>query len=144
MASQKIWELADDCGSDTSEWAVSVAKKYNTYIGAGYLDKEDGDYYNHYMIAGPNRVCGIVTKSEGKSAVFKRGNFGSIIHTPFGNVGVGICYDSRRKHFYDNVSNEELSLILHLQIRINQIKNAVKMASAVWPMLRHSESLLST
>ena len=112
MASQKIWELADDCGSDTSEWAVSVAKKYNTYIGAGYLDKEDGDYYNHYMIAGPNRVCGIVTKSEGKSAVFKRGNFGSIIHTPFGNVGVGICYDSRRKHFYDNVSNEELSLIL--------------------------------
>ena len=64
------------------------------------------------MIAGPDGVCGTVTKSEGESAVFKRGNFGSIIHTPFGNVGVGICYDSRRKHFYDNIRNDELSLIL--------------------------------
>lgn len=105
MASQKIWELADDCGSGTSEWTVSIAKKYNIYIGAGYLDKEKGDYYNRYMISGPDGVCGTVTKSEGESAVFKRGNFGSIIHTPFGNVGVGICYDSRRKHFYDNISN---------------------------------------
>ena len=112
MASQKIWKLADDCGRDASQWTVSIAKKYNTYIGAGYLDKENGDYYNRYMIAGPDGVCGVVTKSEGESAVFKRGDFGSIIHTPFGNVGVGICYDSRRKHFYDNIRNDKLSLIL--------------------------------
>ena len=79
MASQKIWELADDCGRDASQWTVSIAKKYNTYIGAGYLDKENGDYYNRYMIAGPDGVCGVVTKSEGESAVFKRGDFGSII-----------------------------------------------------------------
>ena len=38
MASQKIWKLADDCGRDASQWTVSIAKKYNTYIGAGYLD----------------------------------------------------------------------------------------------------------
>ena len=112
MASQKIWKLADDCGRDASQWTVSIAQKYNTYIGAGYLDKENSDYYNRYMIAGPDGVCGVVTKSEGESAVFKRGDFGSIIHTPFGNVGVGICYDSRRKHFYDNIRNDELSLIL--------------------------------
>ena len=111
MASQKIWSLSDDCSSDTSEWSVSIAKKYNTYVGVGYLDKENGDYYNRYMIAGPDGVCGTVSKSEGESAVFKRGDFPSIINTPFGNVGVGICYDSRRKHFYENVRNEELSLI---------------------------------
>ena len=34
------------------------------------------------------------------------------ISTPFGTVGVGICFDSRRKHFYDNVKDETLSLIL--------------------------------
>ena len=69
MASQKIWKLADDCGRDASQWTVSIAKKYNTYIGAGYLDKENGDYYNRYMIAGPDGVCGVVTKSEGESAL---------------------------------------------------------------------------
>lgn len=112
MASQEIWKYADDCGKDTSDWAVQIAKKYHTFIGTGYLDKEDGDYYNRYMIAGPEGVCGVVTKSEGESAVFMRGDFGSIIRTPFGNVAVGICYDSRRKHFYENIKDAEISLIL--------------------------------
>ena len=112
MASQAMWPLADDCGKDSCGWSVQMAKKYHTFIGTGYLDKEDGDYYNRYLIAGPDGVCGTVTKSEGESAVFKQGDFGSVIRTPFGNVGVAICYDSRRKHFYDNVKDEALSLIL--------------------------------
>lgn len=112
MADREVWKYADSCGMDTSKWAVNIAAKYSTYIGVGYLDKENGDYYNRYLIAGKDGVCGVVTKSEGESAVFKRGRFGSIIETPFGNVGVGICYDSRRKHFYDNIKDSELSLIL--------------------------------
>ncbi len=112
MASQAIWALADDCGRDTNAWAVEIARRYRTYIGVGYLDREDGDYYNRYLIAGPEGVCGVVTKSEGESAVFKRGNFGSVVATPFGRVGVAICFDSRRRHFYDNVKDEALSLIL--------------------------------
>jgi omega-amidase len=112
MASQEIWKYADDCGKDTSAWAVQMAQKYHTFLGVGYLDKENGDYYNRYMIAGPEGVCGVVTKSEGESAVFKRGDFGSIIPTPFGKVAVAICYDSRRKRFYEKIKDEEISLIL--------------------------------
>ena len=112
MASQAIWRYADDRGRDASAWAVRMAVKYNTFIGTGYLDREDGDYFNRYLIAGPDGVCGSVTKSEGESAVFKRGRFGSVIATPFGRVGVAICYDSRRRHFYENVKNESLSMIL--------------------------------
>ena len=112
MASREIWQYADDCGRDTAEWAVGIARKYDTYIGVGYLDREGNDFYNRYMIAGKEGVCGTVTKSEGESAVFKRGDFGSIISTPFGNVAVGICFDSRRRHFYDNIKDREISLIL--------------------------------
>ena len=112
MASEEIWKYADDNGRAASEWAVKTAKTYNTFIGAGYLDKENGDYFNRYLIAGPDGVLGTVSKSEGESAVFKRGDFGSMIDTPFGKVGVGICFDSRRRHFYENVKEEELSLIL--------------------------------
>lgn len=112
MASREIWQYADDCGREAGEWAVTMAKKYQTYIGVGYLDKENGDYYNRYLIADGNRVYGHVTKSEGESAVFKQGDFGSIINTPLGNIGVAICYDAKRKHFYDNVKDEELSMIL--------------------------------
>ena len=73
MASRKIWNYADDKGKDTAAWAVEMAQKYSTYIGVGYLDKEGDDYYNRYMIAGPEGMCGYVTKSEGEAAVFKRG-----------------------------------------------------------------------
>ena len=112
MASQEIWKYADHQGADTAEWAMKMAQKYDTYIGVGYLDQDEGDYYNRYLIAGKEGVCGVVSKSEGESAVFKRGDFGSTISTPFGTVGVGICFDSRRKHFYENVKDETLSLIL--------------------------------
>ena len=112
MASPEIWRYADEGGRDTAVWAVDMARKYGTYLGVGYLDREDGDYYNRYLIASPEGVCGAVTKSEGEAAVFRRGAFGSTVRTPFGLVGVAICYDSRRKHFYDNVKDEALSMIL--------------------------------
>ena len=112
MASREIWQYADENGADTAAWAVETARKYDTYMGVGYLDRENGDYYNRYMIAGPEGVCGVVSKSEGETAVFRQGDFGSVIETPFGTVGVAICYDSRRRHFYDNVKDRALSLIL--------------------------------
>lgn len=112
MASQAAWEYADDCGSNVSAWAKEMAKKYHTYIGVGYLDYENGDYYNRYLIADSRKIYGVVSKSEGESAVFKRGWFDSIIPTPFGNVAVAICYDAKRKHFYNNIKDEEISLIV--------------------------------
>ena len=112
MASQEIWKYADECGKDTSRWATDMAKKYHAVIGVGYLDKENDDFYNRYLLAGPDGIYGTISKSEGESAVFKRGDFGNIISTPFGNVGVAICFDSRRKHFYENIKDGELSLIL--------------------------------
>jgi len=71
MASQEIWQYADDNGKDTSKWVIEIAKQYNTYIGVGYLDKENSDYYNRYLIAGPEGVCGVVPKSEGSLPYLK-------------------------------------------------------------------------
>lgn len=112
MANQGVWRYADDEGTDASAWATEMARTYDTYIGVGYLDRDEGDYYNRYLIAGPDGVCGTVTKSEVESAVFKGDDFGNVIDTPFGKVGVAICVDSRRRGFYDDVMDEELSLIL--------------------------------
>ncbi|NLA74029.1 MAG: carbon-nitrogen hydrolase family protein, partial [Deltaproteobacteria bacterium] len=85
---------------------------YQTYIGVGYIDYENGDYFNRYLIADDKQVHGVITKSEGESAVFKRGRFGNIIITPFGNVAVAICYDARRRHFYENIKDEAIGLIV--------------------------------
>ena len=112
MPNQKIWHFADHGGRDTSSWAMKMASKYNTFIGVGYLDFEKRDYYNRYLIADGKHVYGSVTKSEGEAAVFRRGWFDSIIRAPFGNIAVAICYDARRRHFYDNVKDEKIALIV--------------------------------
>ena len=112
MPNQHIWKYADDKGKETTEWALRMAIKYNTYIGVGYADLEYNDFYNRYMIVGPKGVCGAVTQSEGVSAVFKRGNFKNIISTPFGKVAVAVGYDFRLQRFYDNIKDEAISMIL--------------------------------
>lgn len=91
---------------------MRMAAKYHTYIGVGYIDYENGDYFNRYLIADEKQVYGIVTKSQGESAVFKRGWFGNIITTPFGSVAVAICYDARRRHFYETIKDETIGLIV--------------------------------
>lgn len=112
MPNHNIWKYADDSGKDTSKWAQEMAEKYDTFIGVGYLDYDNGDYYNRYMITDNKNIYGIVTKSEAEAAVFKRGWFNNLINTPFGNVAVGICYDSQRKHFYESIKDEAISLIV--------------------------------
>lgn len=112
MASQAAWRYADDCSKDTSAWAMSMAAKYHTYIGVGYIDYENKDYFNRYMIADEKKIYGTITKSEGESAVFKRGRFDNIIATPFGNVAVAICYDAKRRHFYENIKDKTIGLIV--------------------------------
>lgn len=112
MGSDEVWQYADENSLDTSDWAMNMAAKYNTYIGVGYLEKRGADIYNSYLIADKSKVYGIVRKSEGESYIFKRGDFENIISTPFGEVAVGICYDARRKHIYDKIKDRKISLIL--------------------------------
>ena len=112
IPNQYIWQYADDKGKATTEWALRMAIKYNTYIGVGYADREYKDFYNRYMIAGPKGVCGVVTQSEGVSAVFKRGDFKSTIETPFGKVAVALGYDFRRELLYQNIKDQAISMIL--------------------------------
>ena len=112
MPNQRIWQYADDKGKETTEWALSMAIKYNTYIGVGYCDMEYKDFYNRYMVVGPKGVCGAVAQSEGISAVFRRGDFKNTIVTPFGKIAVAVGYDFRLEHFYENIKDESISMIL--------------------------------
>ena len=112
MANQSIWAYADENSQITSAWAKKMAEKYNTFIAVGYVEQSQGEYYNSYLIADQTTVYGIVRKSEAESYVFKRGRFENIIMTPFGEVAVAICYDARRIHFYQNIKDRNISLIL--------------------------------
>jgi predicted amidohydrolase len=112
MGNDSIWQFADPNSTDTADWAMSMARKYGSYLAVGYVEYSNGDYYNSYLIADKNQVFGIVRKSESESFVFKRGYFPNIIATPFGNVAVAICYDAHRRHVYETIKDQPISLIL--------------------------------
>lgn len=112
MGSDDIWQYADEDGERTCNWAKRMAAEYKTYIAVGYLEKQGDDYYNSYLIADNERVYGNIRKSEGESYIFKRGDFTNIIETPLGNIAVAICYDSRRRRFYENIKDQKICLML--------------------------------
>lgn len=112
MASQDAWAYADDRGRDTSAWAIEVARRYDTHLGVGYVDRDGDDYYNRYLVAGPEGVCGIVSKSGKGSSAFKGGTPGGTVDTPFGRVGIAIGDDAWGRGFYDLMHGDEPSLIL--------------------------------
>lgn len=112
VGNEEIWKYADLNSQDASSWAKEMAGKYHTYIGVGYLETDGIDYYNSYLIADSHKVYGIVRKCEGESYIFKRGDFNHVIATPFGDVVIGICYDARRKHLYNQIKDQQIALIL--------------------------------
>lgn len=112
IPNEKIWQYAESEGEITKKWAVEIAKKYNIYIGAGFVQKSNGDIYNSYLLANPNGILGIVRKCEPESNIFKRGAFEHIIETPLGKIAIAICLDSHKKAFYEAIKNENVAMIL--------------------------------
>lgn len=112
IPNKKIWKYAEVDGEITKKWAVEMARKYNIYIGAGFVEKSGNDIYNSYLLANSSSVLGIIRKSEPESNIFKRGNFGHIVETPLGKIAISICLDSHKRSFYESIKNEEIAMIL--------------------------------
>lgn len=112
IPNKKIWQYAENDGEITKKWATEMARKYNIYIGAGFVEKSENDIYNSYLLANSSGVLGVIRKSEPESNIFKRGNFGHIVETPLGKIAISICLDSHKKSFYDSIKNEDVSMIL--------------------------------
>ena len=112
IPTHEIWQYKEADGLLTKAWAVRMAQKYGCYIGCGYLEYTDGDYYNAYLIANADGVCGSVRKGEPEANIFKRGDVSHIIETPLGKIAVGICFDSHRIGLYNSLKAENPVLIL--------------------------------
>lgn len=62
IPNQKIWQYAESNGELTKEWATEIARKYNIYIGAGFVEKAENDIYNSYLIANSDGILGTLEK----------------------------------------------------------------------------------
>lgn len=53
MASQKIWDYADDCGQETAEWAIQTAKK-TKHISVSAISIKKTAMALHYCLYSEN------------------------------------------------------------------------------------------
>lgn len=92
-------ESAETLNGNSAETMAEISKKYGNYIvfgAAEYGNKEDC-LYNSAFVTGPDGVIGTYRKIhpyDAENMWCKKGSNPFLFQTPWGPIGVGICYDS--------------------------------------------------
>lgn len=84
----------------SNELLRAVAEEYGVYIVSSAPLKESGKLYDAAFLIGPDGIIGAYRKIHlfrpyGEDKVFTAGDELGYFSTPFGGVGVAICYDLR-------------------------------------------------
>ena len=98
MATEEIWNSAETIDGRSVAWLLSTAKHFGIYLGFSFLEAEDEDFYNSFVLANPEgKLMGRVRKNPPCSIeayFFKAGSDRHVIETELGRIGVGICYEN--------------------------------------------------
>lgn len=94
-----IWIAAEPVDGPTVGWLKETARRLGIYLGIGVEEAEGSDFYNTYVLAGPDGgIAGKVRKVHTEYNVFKAGSSSRVIDTEIGRIGIGICADN---HYVD-------------------------------------------
>lgn len=98
LLTEEIWNTAETMQGKSVTWLKSTAKRLDAYLGMSFLEVEESDFYNSFVLAKPNgEIAGRVRKNPPASAeayFFRAGNDVHFIDTDIGRIGVSICYES--------------------------------------------------
>lgn len=98
LLTEDIWDTAEAAGGRSVTWLKDTAKRLGIYLGMSYLEAEDRDFYNSFVLATPKgKIAGRVRKNPPASVeayFYTAGADQHVIHTDIGRIGVGICYEN--------------------------------------------------
>ena len=89
-----VWDSAEPSDGPTARWLRKTAHRLSAWVGTSFLEADGEDFYNTFVLAGPDGEAGRVRKQvpADAEAYFFRGEGGShVIDTPLGRIGVSIC-----------------------------------------------------
>lgn len=95
--------------NDAPKWLMQISKKYEIYIGAGYVEMKDGKGLNKYVIVSPNDIVCSYTKIHlfspgGETKYYMPGK--EIVTCCIMDVNITpfICYDLRFPYIFQVAS----------------------------------------
>lgn len=91
---RRMWNWAEPVDGPTVEWLAGLSKRLGVYLGIGLAEADGDDFYNAYVLAGPDgKVVGRVRKRRTEFNIFRAGDSPAAVDTPLGRIGMGICAD---------------------------------------------------
>jgi N-carbamoylputrescine amidase len=113
VANRAIWDMAEARDGGTARWLAATAARLGIYLGAGMAETDGTDFFNAFLLAGPDgRITGRVYKANAEANVFRRGRHEHLIATPIGRIGVGICADNQYAAHLELMHQLEADLVL--------------------------------
>ena len=111
-----LWAFAEPRGGVTESWLLRQAKLHRVFIGASYLERQSGDYFNCFALASPDgEILGRVRKRNFayfESWLFSAGSGSRVIPSQLGRIGVGICFDAYTEDFLQEMAREQVDFLL--------------------------------
>lgn len=92
-------KAAEPVDGPSCQAMAEISKKYGTYIvyGAAEYDRERDCLFNSAFVTGPEGIIGAYRKIhpfDTENTWCQKGDSPFMIDTPWGPIGLGICYDS--------------------------------------------------
>jgi N-carbamoylputrescine amidase len=111
---KQLWGLAEPAGGPIEQWMGNISKRLGIYLGAGLVEAEGEDFYNTFLITGPDgKVAGRVRKTQTEYIIFKAGELSShVIDTAIGRIGVGICADTHKVFLPRLMQERDVDILL--------------------------------
>lgn len=88
--------LAETIPGPATDVIQKIAAQYNVYVCFGLIERKGDNLYNAAPVIGPTGVLGVYRKVHPFKPIEPWATPGSeypLIETPWGPIGVGICYD---------------------------------------------------
>ncbi|MFZ5595171.1 MAG: carbon-nitrogen hydrolase family protein [Pseudomonadota bacterium] len=113
---EAIWEGAEPFDGETTQWMKEISRRLGVYLGTSFLEAEGEDFYNSFVLAGPDgNILGKVRKNPPASveAYFYCGEDNRhVIETPLGKIGISICYENLLHDQLCHLHDKRVDLLL--------------------------------
>lgn len=65
MVTEEIWDSAETIEGPSTKWLLNTAHHFGIYLGFSFLEAEDENFYNSFILAGPEgNLLGRVQKNR--------------------------------------------------------------------------------
>ena len=96
LTSRAIWDVAEASDGPTARWLAATAARLGIYLGAGAAQSDGTDFYDVFVLAGPDgEIAGRGFRTNAEANVFRRGRSVHVIDTAIGRIGVVIGADNQ-------------------------------------------------